>query len=80
MSVDDLARELRLRAIPTDAYCLIGGLPNEAYTIECACGGRWRTYYSERGLRSGLREFDSESEACEAFLRDVLRAFSDPTG
>lgn len=79
MSVDDVARELRLRAIPTHTYCLIGGLPNEAYTIEFACG-RWWTYYSERGLRSGLREFASESEACETFLRDVLRAFPDTTG
>jgi hypothetical protein len=70
MTVGDLARELDRRGVPPSLYCLSGGLPNEQYTIEQA-GGRWWVYYSERGCRSGLQEFDSEADACAAFLRDI---------
>jgi hypothetical protein len=50
-----------------NAYCLTGGLPNEAYAIE-QVHDRWQVYYSERGQRSGLREFSNESDACRELL------------
>ena len=70
MTVVELARELARSGVPASAYCLTGGLPNEAYTIEQA-GGVWRVYYSERGCRTGLQMFASEADACAAFLRVV---------
>jgi hypothetical protein len=33
-------------------------------------------YYSERGLRTGIRRFETESEACEYLLETLL---ADPT-
>ena len=44
-----------------------GNLPNEAYCME-EIGGKWYTYYSERGQRTSLKEFETEQEACSYFL------------
>ena len=79
VTLDDVAQELDRRGIPESSYCLTGGLPNEAYTIERAAE-RWRVYYSERGCRSGVLEFTDEREACAALLREVLRAFPASAG
>jgi hypothetical protein len=76
MTINDLALLLRQYGVPPAAYCLTGGLPNEAYTIE-RIGDTWRVYYSERGLRNGLREFENESDACEELLRQVLAGYPD---
>ena len=48
-------------------YDLNGGLPNEAYCME-EIGGKWYTYYSERGHRTSLKAFETEQEACSYFL------------
>jgi hypothetical protein len=64
MNLTQLAVKLSNGGVPTDAYSLSGGLPNEAYCIEKS-GGRWHVYYSERGRRTGLVDFDGENEACE---------------
>lgn len=74
VTLGDVAQELHRRGIPENAYCLTGGLPNEAYTID-QTGDRWLIYYSERGCRSGLEEFASEREACAALLRVLIRTF-----
>lgn len=59
--------ELRARLVELNilesAYCLDGGLPSESYTL-AQDAGRWLVYYSERGQRSSLVEFDDESLAC----------------
>ncbi len=69
-------KELELRLVsdnfPKDAYCLTGGLPNEAFTIE-HFGGEWLVYYSERGQRSGLKTFETEQEATDYFYRLIAR-------
>ena len=51
------------RGINPAAYCLTGGLPNETYCID-RDGADWLVYYSERGLRSSVQRFTSESDAC----------------
>ena len=48
-----------------------GGLPNEALCI--TNDEKWEVYYSERGRKSGLREFQNEEDACEYFLEKVKR-------
>jgi hypothetical protein len=70
--MSDLTREslsgvLAARGVPRDAYCLSGGLPNESYCIDHQ-GAQWLVYYSERGCKTGLREFATESEACDYLL------------
>ena len=56
-------------------YSLEGGLPTEKYVLE-ETYGKWCVYYSEKGLRSGERQFDNEEAACDYFLA-ILK--SDPT-
>jgi hypothetical protein len=74
MTIEELKARLVEAKIPEDAYCLTGGLPNEACTIEQA-GGEWRVYYSERGQRTGLKSFSTEQEAADYFLPWILRDF-----
>ena len=66
MNLAGLEEKLAALNLPKDAYCLTGGLPNEAYCIE-RHDNAWRVYYSERGTRSALKLFESEEEACQYF-------------
>jgi hypothetical protein len=68
----ELEHKLSVSNIPKDAYSLSGGLPNEAHCIE-SVDGRWQVYYSERGIRTGVRRFDTEREACDDLLDRVTR-------
>jgi hypothetical protein len=38
--------------------------------------GKWYVFFSERGMRTGQTEFDSETAACEYFLAKMR---ADPT-
>jgi hypothetical protein len=71
----ELGDILHREGINPNTYALDGGHPSERYVLDIRPGG-WAVYYSERGLESGRREFDSEDEACN-YLLDKLR--SDPT-
>jgi hypothetical protein len=76
MNIRQLAGILaNLKQIPRDAYCLSGVLPNESYCIGMNQDGKWCTYYSERGLRTGLKVFDSEDAACRHLLFDLQSLF-----
>lgn len=66
MNIKSLQDRLEQAPIPASAYSLTGGLPNEAYCISLN-GSVWEVYYSERGMKSGLRTFDSEADACQYF-------------
>ncbi len=72
MTLAELESSLAISNVPKDAYCLTGGLPNEAYCIVEA-NGKWQVYYSERGSRSGLKDFDTEPDACNYFLDTLMR-------
>lgn len=67
MTKRELRKKLNALNIDKFAYNLNGGLPNEAYCIE-EFEGKWYTYYSERGQRTSLKEFETEKEACQYFL------------
>ena len=72
MTVVELERKLNEMGIRSDLYSIMaGGLPNEQLCI--AKDEFWQVYYSERGHRSGLREFETETEACEYFLKKIKR-------
>jgi len=62
----ELKEKLQAAAISEDFYSLDGGLPNEAFCLDNV-NGKWETYYSERGNKSKLKIFDSESAACDFF-------------
>lgn len=66
MTVEQLEKELEMMEIPQELYSImVGGLPNEKLCI--AKEDKWQVYYSERGSKSGLKLFETESEACEFF-------------
>ena len=70
MDLRELERLLRAEGVRDDAYALGGGLPAEAYCID-RDGAEWVVYYSERGVRTGLRRFSSESAACQYLLNEL---------
>jgi hypothetical protein len=70
MNKNTLLEELENKGIRKDSYSLNGGLPNEAYCLN-QNDGIWEVYYSERGIKSGLKAFTSESDACKFFFEVV---------
>jgi hypothetical protein len=72
MKINELKAKLKELNVPSALCSLGGGLPSEKYCIE-ERSGRWYTYYSERGERTGLKEFISEEDACEHFLKEMKR-------
>lgn len=72
MRINGLKQRLKSLKIDRDAYCLEGGLPDEAYTINQNMD-TWEVYYSERGNKSGLKVFKTENEACEFFLTEIIK-------
>ena len=72
MTVEQLEKELEMMEIPQELYSvMVGGLPNEKLCI--AKEDKWQVYYSERGSKSELKLFETESEACEFFLQKMKR-------
>jgi hypothetical protein len=54
-------------------FSLTGGLPNDAVCLDTLPLGRWVVYYSERGSRFDVVEFDTESAACAYLLGLLVR-------
>lgn len=79
MNIKDLQAKLA-NSVPRRFYSLNGGFQNDTYCIERLKGGRWRTYFSERGTRSEVEQFDTEATACEYFLEWIEDAMKYETG
>ncbi len=63
--------------IPKDAFAIIDGgyqFPSETYCLNMI-NEKFEYYYSERGIKTGLKEFDTENEACEYFYNKLLSVF-----
>lgn len=71
MNINELKNELERLGISKELYSLQGGNPNEKLCL--IHEENWKIYYSERGLRTGEKEYLNENEACEVFLRKVMR-------
>ena len=69
-----LQDSLTALGVRPDAYSLNGGYPNESYVLSYD-GRRWSVYYSERGQASGVKEFETESEAC-AYILQLIKSDS----
>jgi hypothetical protein len=72
MTLAELDALLLSKGISPNDYSLTGGLPNEAYCIE-GSDGKWKFYYSERGSRTGVKEFGTEDEAAFVVRPDRVR-------
>ncbi len=71
MNVEELKQRLTAESIDESAYSLSGGLPGDRYVLSHD-GPVWSVYYSERGLQTSLRCFQTESEACSYLLQQLL--------
>lgn len=69
---DELKAVLDTEGITPRAYTLDGGHPPETCVLSIRAGG-WAVYYSERGLESGRKDFDTEDAACEHLLSLLRR-------
>lgn len=72
MNIIELEQELRVRNIREDAYSLTGIAYDERLVISKLQNGKWQIYYSERGLKTGLSEYNNEGDACNAYLALIL--------
>jgi hypothetical protein len=68
----ELIQRLLDENIPRYVYCFDKEYPNEAYCL-IKKNGKWQVYYSERGNKTGLKEFVNEQEACNYFYDDLIR-------
>ncbi len=75
MTRDRFLAFLDREKVDPNCYSLDGGHPPERYVVDRR-DRRWVTYYSERGLETGLQEFATEDEALEHLLGQLVR---DPT-
>ena len=71
MNKEELRKKLDLEGIRPDVYWLEGGLPSETFCL-CEIEGKWQVYYSERGKKTGLREFETEGDACQYFYEEII--------
>lgn len=76
MKKNELERKLKSESIPEQFYSLKGGLPNEALCLNQE-NGKWEVYYSERGIKTGLKTFESEDDACDFFYEDLTGVLKD---
>lgn len=72
MDILELKQLLKQWNVRSDMYEFDEEFPNESYCLRFN-GHTWETYYSERGIKTGVKNFESESEACEFFLEQVFR-------
>ena len=73
MTFHDLKiRTSKNEKIPKGSYSFTVELPNEALCI-FRHGEEWEVYYSERGKKTNLMIFKTESEACEYFYKHLLK-------
>jgi hypothetical protein len=70
MNRQDLEEKLILAKVPSHFYKLDEGFHNEAFCLYKK-GSLWQVYYSERGIKTDLKTFYSENEACN-YLYDLV--------
>lgn len=71
MKKGELIQVLKMSDVRSDSYSFEGGFPNEAYCFNYV-DGVWEVYYSERGNKTGLKQFEKEEEACEYFYTEIM--------
>lgn len=74
MNKKELVEKLTEKNIPKDIYSVSGGLPNECFCLNY--GERWEVYYSEKGVKKQLFEFDTEDAACKYLFDKLLKVFN----
>lgn len=71
MNLKELKKVLDEKGIPNEIYTFKYEYINDGFCINFN-GQKWETYYSERGLKIGIKTFDTEEEACEYLYPEIL--------
>jgi hypothetical protein len=71
----ELIAQLESAGVGPQSYSVTHGRSDDCYCLTSS-DGMFTTFYWERGERREVREFATEDEACQHFLRWILR---DPT-
>jgi len=71
MNIIDLTELLKKEGVPDGIYNFSGKHSNEGFYINFN-GQKWETYYLERGIKTELKLFEKEEEACEHLLPKIL--------
>jgi hypothetical protein len=74
MNLSELEKKLEENKIREDVYSLYGAEHDGRKVIKSLPNGKWQVFFSERGNKLGLREFDCESDACLHLLKSLLRS------
>lgn len=72
MNKKELKNRFIKEKISSSIYSLEGGLPNEKLCLDDE-NGSWVVYYSERGIKTGIRYFSTECEACNYLYNKVIK-------
>ena len=72
MTINELKERLRAEKIPEGWYCLEQEGYRDDTTRLLFTKGKWLVYYIERGMKSDISEFETESDACEELLSRML--------
>ena len=75
MNLTELKSKLDAADVSERAYSFTTDGIGEVYRLQRISdsdGDGWQVYYAERGQRTGLKVFRSESDACAEMLRRIL--------
>ncbi len=67
MNREELKKLANEEGIDPRMYCINDASPYEQYVLSQE-GGSWVVYYLERGLKRGIKSFDTEHDACVNLL------------
>lgn len=73
MQTTELPKKLQEFGIDESSYSIGYTSDSEKYVIDSTANAKWVTYYSERGLQTGEKIFNSEAEACDYFIQILKR-------
>ena len=73
MNRAELKTILKKNHVPDFKYNLDGAGRDDERLCLIYANSIWQVYYSERGKKSGLKIFETETEACEYFLHKIKR-------
>ena len=74
MNISDIGHEMAILNIPSNAFSIGDPTQDESLCIR-EKNGHWEVFYFERGIKTGLRIFKEEHEACCNFLSTIKSWF-----
>lgn len=76
MTIKELRILLISLGVPDFYYNISGRGMQDERTCLIKEGDKWNVFFSERGGRTNLAQYESESEACEDAFARIMRDFN----